>query len=142
MGKFSEDLQELSDRVARMEEALRRADKESEEKLQASIQKAKADAQAKHEAFKAHVRAEQEASAQEWEELQTGYNQKLLEIKNKIDADKEAHEVKKARREADALAADARDLIRFAALAIDDAEVALLEAIYAEAYAESLVDRG
>jgi hypothetical protein len=40
-----------------------------------------------------------------------------------------------ARCRADALAADARNLIHFAVLAIDDAELALLEAIEAEAYA-------
>lgn len=49
-------------------------------------------------------------------------------------------EGRRARRRADALAADARDLIRFAMLAIDDAELALLEALEAEAHAESLAD--
>ena len=140
MKKLSDDLRNLSERVASVEDKVRAAEQESRDKLQASIEGAKADAKTRQDAFKAQVTTKQAAAAKQWEELQTGYNQKVQEIKSKIEADKDAHEAKRARRGADALAADARDLIAFAVLAIDDAELALLEAIAAEAYADALAE--
>lgn len=141
MNKLSEDLQELSDRVSRLEERVEGAQQESKDRLQASIERSKADAKARQDAFKMQVSAKQASAAKQWEELQANYNQKVGEIKSRIEADKDAHEAKRARRRADSLAADASDLIAFAVLAIGDAEVTLLEAIAAEAYAESLAEK-
>lgn len=138
MKKLSDNLRELADRVANAENKVIAAEQESKEKVQASILKSKADAKARQDAFKAQVKAKQADSAAQWEDLQADYNQKVLKIKGKIDTEKEAHEAKKARRRADHSASYAEDAIWFAILAIDDAEVAVLEAIDAEAYAESL----
>jgi hypothetical protein len=138
MKKLSEDLRELADRVADAEDKATAAEQASKEKVQASIAKSKAAAKARQEAFKAQVNAKQAASAQQWEDLRANYNQKVLQIKGKIDTEKDAHEVKRAKRRAVAAAAYAEDAIRFAMLAIDEAELAVLEAIEADVYAESL----
>jgi Holliday junction resolvase RusA-like endonuclease len=111
---------------------------ESKEQVQAALLKSKADANARREAFKSKVKARQAASAQQWQDLQASYNQKVLQIRNKIDSEKEAREAKRARRGADELVSYAEDAISLAMLAIDDAEVAWLEAIDAEANTESL----
>jgi hypothetical protein len=141
MKKLSDDLRKLADRAASAEDKVKAAEQESKDKLDASIRQSKAEAKARQDAFKAQVKARQAASAQQWVDLQTSYNQKVQQIKSKIEVDKEVHEAKRARRSADRLAADARDLILFAMLAIDDAELALLEAIEADAYADSLADQ-
>ena len=141
MKKLSEDLRELAERVARAEDKVRAAEKESQEKVAASIEASKADAKARQEAFKAHVKDKQAAAAQEWEDLRATHDQKVQQIKSRIETKKDAHEAKRARRRADDLAFDAEYMIRFAAVAIDDAELAVLEAIEAELYAQSLADR-
>jgi hypothetical protein len=141
MKKLSDDLRELADRIASVEKTVRAAEQESREKLEAAILRSKTDAQARQDAFRAEVKAMEVAAAQQWEDLQNSHNQKVQQIKSKIEADKEVHEAKRARRRADRLAADARDLIHFAVLAVDDAELALLEAIEAEVYAQSLADQ-
>ena len=138
MKKLSDNIRELADRVANTEHKVAAAEQESKEKVQAAIEKSKADAKARQDAFKAKVQAKQAESAEQWEDLQADYNQKVLKIKGKIDSEKDAHEAKKARRRADHLASYAEDAISFAILAIDDAEVAVLEAIDAEVYAASL----
>ena len=97
MKKLSENLRELADHVAITENKATAAEQESKEKVQASIAKSKADAKGRQEAFKAQVSAKQAASAQQWEDLQSSYNQKVLQIKNKIDTEKDAHEVKRAK---------------------------------------------
>ena len=79
------------------------AEQESKEKVQASIEKSKDDAKARQDAFKAQVKAKEAESAQHWEDLQAGYNRKVLEIKTKIDTGKGALEAKRARLRADVL---------------------------------------
>lgn len=138
MKKLSENLQGLGDRVSNTEQKVSAAKQESKEKVEASIQKAKADAKARQEAFKANVKQTQTVAALEWEELQDIYNQKILRIKNKRETEKEAHEVKKAKQRADDAEAYAEAAIMFVYLAIDEAEVALLEAIDARGYADSI----
>jgi hypothetical protein len=141
MKKLSDDLRELSERVAEAEEQVRAVEQESKEKLEAAILRSKTDAKTRQDAFKAQIKAKQAAAAQQWEDLQNSHNQKVQQIKTRIETDKEVHEAKKARRRADRFAADAQDLIRFALMAIDDAQLAVLEAIEAELYAESLADQ-
>jgi hypothetical protein len=140
MKKLSDDLRKLADRVAEVENTVSAAEQESKEKLEAAIQRSRTEAKERQDAFKALVKSEEAAIAEQWEDLQNSHNQKVQQIKNKIEADKEAHEAKRARRRADECAEDARYLIRYALLAIDDAELAVLEAIEADAYADSLAD--
>jgi hypothetical protein len=138
MKKLSDSLRELADRLAEVEEAIRASEEESKEKLEAAILRSKTNAQARQEAFRAEVKAMEAAAAQQWEDLQRSHNQKVQQIKNKIEADKEVHEAKRARRRADSRAEDARYLIGYALITIDDAELAVLEALEAEAYAQAL----
>ena len=138
MKKLSEQLKELSDRVAKAETKAAAAAQESKEKVEASIQKSKADATARQASFKASVMGNQAANAAQWKELQDNYNQKIQQIKNKIETEKEAHEVKKANKRADDAESYAEAAILFVYLAIDEAEVAILEAIDARAYADAI----
>ena len=138
MKKLSDDLQELADHVADAEKKAAAAEQASKEKVEASIQKSKADAEARQESFKADVKKRHEATYMHWQELQKDYHQSVQHIKNKIKTEKEAKEVKQATRRADDAEAYAKAAIDFAMMAIDDAEVAVLEAIDARVYAESL----
>lgn len=138
MKKLSDDLDKLAGRAEKVKDTVKAAEQESKDKLEAAISKSKADAKTRQDEFKAQVKAKQTATAQKWEDLQNSHNEKVQQAKNKIEAVKEAHEAKRARHLADALAVDAEDLIRFAWMAIDDAELAVLEAIEADAYADSL----
>jgi hypothetical protein len=73
-----------------------------------------------------------------WQELQEDFHQRVQQIKNKIGTEKEAMEAKQVTRRADDAEAYAVASIDFAMMAIDEAEVAVLEAIDARVYAESL----
>ena len=138
MKKLSEQLKELSDRVAMAETKVATAQQGSKQKMEATIQKSKADAEARRASFKADVQAKQAAAAVDWEALQADFHQKMQQIKNKIETEKEAHEVKMANKRAADAEAYADAAIYFAALAIDEAELAVLEAIDAKAYADLL----
>ncbi len=138
MNKLSEDLQRLSEHVENAEKKVAAAEQQSKEKVEASLKKSREDAKARQESFKATVKAKQANAALQWEELQANHNKKVQEIKNKIETEKEAREVKKAQKRADDTASYAAAAIMYVYLAIDEAEVAVLEAIDAQAYADSL----
>ncbi len=136
---LSESLQKFANRAADMEKRVAAAKQQTREKVEASIEASKADAKARQSEFKAKIKQGQAAAASQWEELQAHYNQRVEQIKSKIEARKESRERNRAVNRADDAEAYADASIGFALMAIDDAEVAVLEAIYARAYAESLV---
>ena len=138
MKKLSESLQALADHVAKMEKKVSAAEKESKEKVEARIDASKADAQARQAEFKAKVNETKAEVASQWEDLQTDYNRQVAQIKSNIEAKKEARELNRASNRADDAEDYAAASIAFAIMAIDDAEIAFLEAIDARAYADSL----
>src|SRR5690242_13491948 len=101
MKKLSEELQELADHAANSEKKVAAAENATKEKVRADLQKSQAQAKARQDAFKAKVKDRQAATAMQWQELHHDYHQKVQQIKNKIETEKEAHEVKKARQRAD-----------------------------------------
>jgi DNA polymerase II small subunit/DNA polymerase delta subunit B len=138
MKKLSEQLKELSDRVAMAEMKAAAAQQDSKEKVEAALQKSRADAEARQASFKADVQAKQAAAASDWEALQADFHRKTQQIKNKIESEKEAREAKNANKRAEHAEDYAAATIMYAYMAADEAEVAVLEAIAARAYADSL----
>ena len=138
MKKLTESLQELADHVAKMEKKVATAGKQNKDKVEAAIDASKADAQARQDEFKAKINEGQAAVASQWEDLQTNYNRQVAKIKSNIEAKKEAHELNRAMHRADNAEEYAAASIAFAIMAIDDAEIAILEAYEARAYADAL----
>jgi hypothetical protein len=138
MKKLSESLQELADHAAKVEKKVAAAEQQSKEKMQATIDASKADAKARQDEFKAKVSEGEAAMASQWDDLQANYNRQVAQIKSNIKAQKEAHELNRARNRAHDAEDYAATSIAFAIMAIDDAEIATLEAVDARAYAESL----
>ena len=140
MKKKSDELQMLADYIADTKKRVKTAEQESKEGVEASIRKSQADARARREAFILRMKEEQAAAAMQWDELQGHYYQKIQQIKNKIETEKEAREAKKAKKRAKDSEAYINAAIGFAMLVIDEVEVAALEAIDAEAYAGSVTE--
>jgi len=138
MKKLSELLRDLANRAEKAETKIEAAEKESSEKVHDAIDKSKADAQARQDKFKANVAKTQAAAGSDWKKLQEDHNERVQKIKKHIAAKKDAVNRKLAADRADDAEEYARDSIYFASMAIDNAEVASLEAIEARAYAASL----
>jgi len=138
MKTLSESLQELSNHAANTQKKVAAAEKETREKVEASIDAAKADAKVRQDEFKAKVTEGKAAVASQWEELQASHNQRMAQIKSNIEAKKEALARDRAEGRADDAESYAASAIYFALMALDDAEIAALEAVDARAYAASL----
>jgi hypothetical protein len=138
MKKLSESLQELADHVEKMKKKVAAAGKQSQEKMEATIDASKADAKARQDEFKAKISEGKAAVASQWEELQANYNRQVAQIKGNIEAKKEARELNRAVNRAEDSEDYAVTAIAFAIMAVDEAEIAALEAVEARAYAELL----
>lgn len=138
MKKLSELLRELADHAENAENKAAAAEKETGEKVHAAIDTSKTEAKARQDKFKSNVATKKAAAASDWKELQAEHNQRVEKIKSNIAAKKDAVNRKLAEHRADDAEDYAADSIYFASMAIDNAEIASLEAIEARAYAESL----
>lgn len=138
MKKLSESLQELADHVAQMEKKVAVAEKQNEANVKTAIDASKADAKVRQAEFKAKVNETKASVASQWEDLQTNYNRQVEQIKGNIEAKKESRELNRALNRADDAENYAAASIAFAIMAIDDSEIATLEAIEARAYADTL----
>ena len=138
MKKFSESLHELAEHVAKLEKKVASAEQQNEDKVEAEVNAPKANAKARQDEFKAKVSEGKAAAASQWEELQANYNRQVTQIKSNVGAKKEALELNRATFRADDAESYADASIAFAIMALDEAEIATLEAIGARAYADSL----
>ena len=138
MKKLSELLRDLANRAENAETKTEAAENETSQKVHDIIDSSKADAKARQDEFKANVAKTKAAAASDWKKLQADHNQRVEKIKSNIAAKKDAVNRKLAEHRADDAEDYATASIYFARMAIDDAEVATLEAIDARAYAESL----
>ena len=138
MKKLSEDLHELSGHVANAENKVAAVEEASKEKIHASLKKSKEDSKARQASFTDNLSEKPAAAGFQWEELQDNFNQKIQQIKNKRETEKEAREARRAQHRADDAVWDAVAAIDFAMLAVDEAELAILEALDAQAYADLL----
>jgi hypothetical protein len=138
MKKLSELLRDLANRAEKAETKIEAVEQETSEKVHDVIDKSKAEAQARQDEFKANVAKTKAAAGSDWKKLQEDHNERVQKIKKHIAAKKDAVNRKLAEDRADDAEEYARTSIYFASMAIDNAEVASLEAIEARAYAASL----
>ncbi len=138
MKKLSELLRELADHAEKAENKAAAAEKDTSEKVHAAIDTSKANAKARQGEFQSNLAKKKAAAASDWKKLQEEHNERVEKIKSNIAAKKDAVDRKRAEHRAEDAEEYAADSIYFASTAIDDAEIATLEAIDARAYAESL----
>ena len=138
MKMLSEQLNDLASKVAGLEKMAIAAQEETSEKLEERLETAKADAKVRQDAFQSRIDEEQKTLASNWKKLQANFRNQVEQIKSSIDAKLDEQEDKRVMRRADDTELYAEAAIEFAALALDEAEVAALEAIKARAMADSL----
>ena len=138
MKKLSKTLRGLADRAENAEKKVEAAENETRDKVESHVEASKAHAKARQDEFKAKVVARKTAAGSDWEKLQADHNQRVEKIKSTLGAKKDAVSQKVAAHRADDAEDYATSSIDFALIAIDDAEIATLEAVDARAYAESL----
>jgi dsDNA-specific endonuclease/ATPase MutS2 len=135
---FSAQLDDLQQRAAQTKQAAQAAVTETRDQLRQRID------QAKVEVDQAATDARQDASAaadkarSKWAQLKADAAAKMDDFDAKMDRRADQLDANLAARQADGAEADAADAIDFASWCVDNARLAVLDAIDARAYADEL----
>jgi len=138
MKKLSEQLTELAARAAKLEKSATAAQQENKAKLETRIETAKAETKAMHQTFNARVQSMEAKTSEHWTELKQNFDNRIKQIKQELDERKDSRDLKRSQTRADRAENNAEAAISFALYSIAEAEVAVLEALDARAFASSL----
>jgi hypothetical protein len=138
MAKLSEQLAELSARAKRTEDDMATARQEARDKLAARRAQAHADATAAVSKVDHEVRSFGDKVTLDLTAAKAKIDADLASLKSKVAQQKHEHDVKHAAHRADALESDASFAIDYAIAAVEQANLAVLDAIEGRLEAEAI----
>jgi hypothetical protein len=133
----SDQVDTLQKRAADLKSSFEQARHETNEQVKARIDQAKADISARDGAAK--EKAEQAAgrAQSQWKSMQADAAAKMQDLQDRVARRRDQHDVKMAEEDAEAAEQDAADALDYATWAIDQAQVAVLDAIDARTWADA-----
>jgi hypothetical protein len=142
MAKLSEQLAELSARAKNAEDAAAAAQKEAHEKLEARREQAHAAATAATEKINQEVKSVKDTAGRNWSALEAKIAADIQTLKAGIAQRKREREVGRAERNAARLEWEAGFAIDYAVASIEQAQLAVLDAISGRVDAEEVRKAG
>ena len=97
MKKLSEDLQDLADHVADAEKKAETAEQQTKDKVKADTPEIKSGCPGQAGSVQGQGQRAAGGHGMQWQEIQQDYHNRVQQIKNKIETEKEVREIKKAR---------------------------------------------
>ena len=134
---ISEQVDALQKRVAELKSSADQARQETNEQVKARISQAKVDIAARESAVKEKTEQAADQTQNQWKKLQADNAAKMKDLHDRIGRQREERDVKKAQKEADNAEEDAADALDYAAWAVDQAQLAVLDAIDARTWADA-----
>jgi len=134
---ISEQVDALQQRVAELKSSADQARQETNEQVKARISQAKVDIAARESAVKEKTEQAADQTQNQWKKLQADNAAKMKDLHDRIGRQREERDVKKAQKEADNAEEDAADALDYAAWAVDQAQLAVLDAIDARTWADA-----
>jgi hypothetical protein len=135
---YSERLDRLQQRVAAARAAVQDSARESREQLKQRIGQAQADMDRTMESARQQADQATDRARSKWAQMRADAAAKREDVKAKIDKRNREFDAKAAAKDADWAEADAADALDYADWAVDSAQLAILDAIDARAYADEL----
>ena len=133
---LSEQLADLSVRAKHAEDAFSAAQKEAHDKIEARKQKARADATTAVEKVNQKIKSANADTVRDWNALKVKVAADVAGLKANVAAAKHNHDVKRADRRADRLEWEAGFAIDYAISSVEQAKLAVLDAIDGRVEAE------
>ena len=134
---ISEQVDALQKRVAELKSSADQARQETNEQVKARISQAKVDIAARESAVKEKTEQAADQTQNQWKKLQADNAAKMKDLHDRIGRQRDQRDVKKAQKEADNAEEDAADALDYAAWAVDQAQLAVLDAIDARTWADA-----
>ena len=126
---LSEQLADLSVRAKHAEDAFSAARKEAHDKIEARKQKARADAATAVEKVNQRIKSANSDAERDWNVLKAKVAADVAALKANVTDAKHNHDVKRAQRRADRLEWEASFAIDYAVASVEQANLAVLDAI-------------
>jgi len=133
---LSEHLADLSVRAKHAEDAFSAAQNEAHEKIEARKQKARADATTAVEKVNQKIKSANADTVRDWNALKVKVAADVAGLKANVAAAKHNHDVKRTERRADRLEWEAGFAIDYAIASVEQANLAVLDAIDGRVQAE------
>jgi len=136
--KLSEQLSALSDRVSSLEERANQFKSDTQVKRDEKIAEIQSDIEAKRSKFEADIQRIGDKASASWAALGEDLKSRTNSVRTAVETRKEAIDLKRAQNRADRLSENAEAALVFVALAIEEAELAIIEAVDAQLHADKL----
>jgi DNA repair exonuclease SbcCD ATPase subunit len=134
---ISEQVDALQKRAAELKSSADQARHETNEQVKARITQAKTDIAARESAVKEKTEQAADQTQNQWKKLQADNAAKMKDLHDRIGRQRDERDIKKAQKEADNAEEDAADALDYAAWAVDQAQLAVLDAIDARTWADA-----
>ena len=133
---LSQQLADLSVRAKHAEDAFSAAQKEAHDKIEARKQKARADATTAVEKVNQKIKSANDDAVRDWNAVKAKVTADIAVLRANVAEAKHDHDVKRAERRADRLEWEAGFAIDYAIASVEQAKLAVLDAIDSRVEAE------
>ena len=133
----SEQVDALQKRAAELKSSVDQARHETNEQIKARIDKARADIAARQDAVKAEAGQAAEHAQGQWKSMKADAAARTRDLRDRMDRQRDERDVRKAERQAEDAEEDAADALDYALWVVDQAELAVLDAIDARSWADT-----
>ena len=133
-----DDFAKLRDKVDTADQSIRAAAARDEAELKAMVDDARKKADERAAVLRTKSEEVSDSAERQWHEVQSDWDAHIKRIRERMDAKKDELDAKVAEHDADWAEADAIDAIDFASAAIEEAQYAVLGAVFARRRADVL----
>jgi len=134
---ISDQINALQQRAADLKSSFDQSTKETNEQVKERLGQAKADIEARQDAVKAKAGQAAGHAQSQWAAMKADAAARQAALRDKIDRKRHEHDAKVAERDAEDAEADAADALDYAAWVVDQAQLAVLDAVDARTWADA-----
>jgi chromosome segregation ATPase len=133
----SEQIDALQQRAAELKGSADQARHETDAQIKARIDKTRADITARQDAVKAKTGQAADHAQSQWKSMKADAAARTQDLRDRVDRKRDERDAKKAEREAEEAEEDAADALDYALWVVDQAQLAVLDAIDARSWADA-----
>jgi hypothetical protein len=134
---ISDQVNALQQRAEALKSSADQARHETAAQIKARIDQTKADIAANQDAVKAQAGQAAEHAQSQWKSMKADAAARTQDLRGRVDRQRDQHDVKKAEQQAEDAEADAADALDYALWVVDQAQLAVLDAIDARSWADA-----
>ena len=133
---ISDQIDALQKKAADLKSSFDKSRKETNEQVKERLGHAKADIDARQSAVKDKAEKGAARTESQWKSMKADAAAKVQAMHDRVDRKRDEHDVRKAAKDADAAEQDAADALDYASWAVDQAQLAVLDAVDARTWAD------